>query len=195
MNNFDFMFFFNSILLGIGLATDAFTVSLADGLAEPCMSEKKSMKIAATFGICQGVMPLIGWVCVHTILEIFSDFSVIIPWIALGLLTFIGVKMIYEGSHNKCEECTGTELCGKTIFIQGIATSIDALSVGFTIASHTLLEAIVSVLIIGLITFGLCFLGTHIGKKFGNQISGKATTFGGIILLIIGVEIFLSSIF
>lgn len=193
--DFNFLFFFNSILLGVGLAADAFTVSLADGLAEPCMSRKKSLEISATFGICQGLMPLCGWICVHTILEFFHDFSVFIPWIALGLLCFIGGKMIYEGKHTECEECTGTEITLKTIIIQGIATSIDALSVGFTIATHTFIEALVAVIIIGLITFGLCFLGTQIGKKFGNRIAGKATTFGGVILIIIGIEIFVSSLF
>ena len=191
----NFLFFFNSILLGIGLAADAFTVSLADGLTEPCMCKKKSVKIAGTFGICQGLMPLIGWICVHTILELFSGFAVLIPWIALGLLGFIGGKMIYEGIKGEEEECSGTELTMKAIILQGIATSIDALSVGFTIATHTFLEALVSVLIIGLITFGLCLLGIQIGKKFGNKIAGKASIFGGIILVIIGLEIFISSFF
>lgn len=193
--NFDFLFFFNSILLGVGLAADAFTVSLADGLSEPCMCKKKSAKIAGAFGIFQGLMPLIGWICVHTIIEVFNGFSVFIPWIALGLLSFIGGKMIYEGRKDECQECTGTELTTKTIILQGIATSIDALSVGFTIANHTFLEALVSVLIIGLITFGLCLCGIYIGKKFGNKIAGKATIFGGVILIVIGIEIFISSLF
>ena len=193
--NFDFIFFFNSILLGIGLAADAFTVSLADGLTEPCMTKKKSLKIAGTFGVCQGLMPLIGWICVHTILEIFSGFSILIPWIALALLGFIGGKMIYEGIKGEEEECSGTELTMKAIMLQGIATSIDALSVGFTIATHTFIEALVAVLIIGVITFGLCLVGTYIGRKFGNKIAGKATIFGGIILVIIGLEIFISSFF
>lgn len=191
----DFIFFFNSILLGIGLAADAFTVSLADGLTEPCMSKNKSIKIAGTFGICQGLMPLIGWVCVHTILELFSGFSILIPWIALGLLGYIGGKMIYEGVKGGEEECDGKELTLKAIFLQGIATSIDALSVGFTIATHTFIEALVSVLIIGAITFGLCLGGIQIGKKFGTKIAGKATIVGGIILVIIGLEIFISSFF
>lgn len=190
----DFLFFFNSILLGIGLAADAFTVSLADGLTEPCMCKKKSIKIAGTFGIFQGLMPLIGWICVHTILEVFNGFSVLIPWIALGLLGYIGGKMIYEGIKGGEEECTGTELTTKAIILQGVATSIDALSVGFTIANHTFLAALISVLIIGLITFGLCLGGLYIGKKFGNKIAGKATVFGGVILVVIGIEIFISSL-
>jgi putative Mn2+ efflux pump MntP len=192
--NLDFLFFFNSILLGVGLAADAFTVSLADGLTEPCMCKKKSVKIAGAFGIFQGLMPLIGWVCVHTIVEVFSGFSVLIPWIALGLLSFIGGKMIYEGVKEGEEECTGTELTTKAIILQGVATSIDALSVGFTIANHSFIEALISVIIIGLITFGLCLGGLYIGKKFGNKIASKATIFGGAILVFIGIEIFISSI-
>ena len=193
--NFNFLFFFNSVLLGVGLAADAFTVSLADGLAEPCMCKKKSVRVAGAFGIFQGLMPLIGWVCVHTIVEVFNGFSVLIPWIALGLLSFIGGKMIYEGRKGECEECTGTELTTKTIILQGVATSIDALSVGFTIAHHSFIEALVSVLIIGVITFALCLGGLYIGKTFGNKIAGKATVFGGIILIFIGIEIFISSLF
>ena len=193
--NLNFLFFFNSILLGVGLAADAFTVSLADGLAEPCMCKKKSIRVAGTFGIFQGLMPLIGWVCVHTIVEVFHGFSVLIPWIALGLLSFIGGKMIYEGRKDECQECTGTELTTKAIILQGVATSIDALSVGFTIAHHSFIEALVSVLIIGVITFALCLGGLYIGKTFGNKIAGKATVFGGIILICIGIEIFVSSLF
>lgn len=193
--NFNFLFFFNSVLLGVGLAADAFTVSLADGLAEPCMCKKKSVRVAGAFGIFQGLMPLIGWVCVHTIVEVFNGFSVLIPWIALGLLSFIGGKMIYEGRKGECEECTGTELTNKTIILQGVATSIDALSVGFTIAHHSFIEALVSVIIIGVITFALCLGGLYIGKTFGNKIAGKATVFGGIILVFIGIEIFISSLF
>ena len=193
--NFNFLFFFNSVLLGVGLAADAFTVSLADGLAEPCMCKKKSVRVAGAFGIFQGLMPLIGWVCVHTIVEVFNGFSVLIPWIALGLLSFIGGKMIYEGRKGECEECTGTELTTKTIILQGVATSIDALSVGFTIAHHSFIEALVSVIIIGVITFALCLGGLYIGKTFGNKIAGKATVFGGIILVFIGIEIFISSLF
>jgi putative Mn2+ efflux pump MntP len=126
---------------------------------------------------------------------VFHGFSVLIPWIALGLLSFIGGKMIYEGRKDECQECTGTELTTKTIILQGVATSIDALSVGFTIAHHSFIEALVSVLIIGVITFALCLGGLYIGKTFGNKIAGKATVFGGIILICIGIEIFVSSLF
>ena len=187
-------FFISSFLLGIGLAMDAFSVSLANGLNEPCMKKRKMLGVAGMFAFFQALMPLIGWVCVHTIAEKFSAFEKFIPWIALALLGFIGGKMLYEGIKNKDEgECKGFGFVA--LLTQGVATSIDALSVGFTIATHTFIEALVSVLIIGVITFGLCLLGIQIGKKFGTKIAGKATIVGGIILVIIGLEIFISSFF
>ncbi len=191
----DFLFFFNAVSLGVGLSADAFTVSLANGLSEPNMESSKGVKVAATFGGFQALMPLIGWICVHTILEIFSGFSLVIPWIALGLLGFIGGKMIYEGIKGEDGDSHSGTLTLKLLLAQGIATSIDALSVGFTIAEHTLPEAIISVLIIGAITFGICLAGINIGKKFGNRIAGKATVIGGIILVLIGLEIFISTFF
>lgn len=190
----DLMFFINSILFAIGLAMDAFTVSLANGLSAPCMSKKKALGISGTFGIFQAIMPLIGWICVHTIIQWFTILEKFIPYIALSLLLYIGGKMLYEGIKNKAEihQCAKLGFFG--LMVQGIATSIDALSVGFTIADFEFIQAFVEVIIIGIITFVLCFIGIEIGKKFGAQISNKATIFGGIILIIIGIEIFLKGI-
>ncbi len=189
----DFIFFFNSILLGLGLAMDAFSASVANGLKEPCMKKGKVLSIAGIFGFFQTIMPLIGWFLVHSLVEQFKVFEPFIPWIALALLTYIGVKMIIDGHKCDCCDCD----CKKTTFLmlitQGIATSIDALSVGFTIAGHDLAHAIVSTLIIGVVTFALCVCGVFIGKKFGNKLSGKATVVGGIILILIGLEIFITS--
>ena len=189
----DFLFFFNSILIGLGLAMDAFSVSLANGLAEPKMPRKKHVFIAGTFGVFQGAMPLIGWLCVHTIIEQFSFFQAFIPYIALALLLFLGVKMIIDGLK-PCEECGCKNLCFKTILLQGVATSIDALSVGFTIAEYIFLHALVCVSIIALVTFICCLLGVEIGKRFGTKFSNKATIFGGAILILIGLEIFITGI-
>lgn len=194
--NWELMFFVESALLGVGLAMDAFSVSLANGLNEPCMKKKKLLGIAGVFAIFQGMMPMIGWICVHTILQYFKAFEVLIPWIALILLAFIGGKMLLEGIKNKEEEdecgCNGVGFAA--LIVQGIATSIDALSVGFTIAEYELLQAIVSALIIAVITFFICVGGLIIGKKFGTKLSNKASIFGGLILILIGVEIFLTGI-
>ncbi len=189
----NFLFFFNSILIGLGLSMDAFSVSLANGLAEPKMPLKKHVFIAGTFGVFQGAMPLIGWLCVHTIIEQFSFFQAFIPYIALALLLFLGVKMIIEGLK-PCEEEGCKNLCFKTILLQGVATSIDALSVGFTIAEYVLLHAVVCTSIIALITFVCCLLGVELGKRFGAKFSNKATIFGGAILILIGVEIFINGL-
>ena len=190
----EIMFYVNSVLLGIGLAMDAFSVSLADGLSEPKMKNSKMSFIAGLFAFFQALMPMIGWICVHTVVKYFEKLQIFIPFIALALLSYIGVKMLIDGIKNKeCEnECS--KLCIKALLIQALATSIDALSVGFTIASHTLAEAVVSVLIIGTVTFMICMAGIFIGKKFGTALSGKASIFGGVILIAIGLEIFITGI-
>ncbi len=190
-----FTFFFNSILLGIGLAMDAFSVSLANGLNEPKMKPMKVCAVAGIFAIFQAAMPLIGWVCVHTIAQYFTAFEKLIPYIALALLCFIGGKMLYEAIKNKCgeEECAGVSIAA--LLVQGIATSIDALSVGFTIADYNLTQALLAALIIAVVTFVICLAGIFIGKKFGTKLSNSAQIFGGIILILIGLEIFISSFF
>ena len=191
--NLGFHFFFNSILLGIGLAMDAFSVSLANGLNEPTMPKGKMVKVAGVFSGFQFLMPRIGWCCVTMLLELFSAFEPFIPWIALILLCFIGGKMLLEGIRG-CDEAE--DKCGVglvALMVQGIATSIDALSVGFTIAEYNWLMALVSSLIIAVVTFGICFAGLYIGKKAGTKLAGKAGIFGGAILILIGLEIFITS--
>lgn len=192
---FDVLFFVNSAMLGVGLAMDAFSVSLANGLNEPNMKKTRMTGIAGIFALFQTLMPLIGWICVHTILQYFKVFEQFIPWIALLLLAYIGGNMIKDGIQNKDEEIEKTELGFKGLIIQGIATSIDALSVGFTIAEYDFFMAFICVLIIGILTFFICFAGVSLGKKFGTIFSNKATIMGGIILIIIGLEIFVTGIF
>ncbi len=189
----DFLFFLECILLGIGLAMDAFSASLANGLNEQDMKKGKMLGIAGTFAFFQGLMPLIGWICIHTILEQFKAFEKFIPWIALVLLSFIGGKMLLDGIRHK-EECEPHKVGLTALLIQGVATSIDALSVGFDIGEHDIGEALVAVGIIALITFAICLGGIIIGKKFGTRLSCKATIFGGVILIAIGIEIFLTGI-
>lgn len=187
-------FFLTNIGLGVGLAMDAFSVSLANGLNEPCMKKSRACGIAGVFGILQGLMPLIGWICVHTIVDYFNGLKFLIPWIALGLLVFIGGKMLIEGIKGGEEDCCAKPgLTFMAILVQGIATSIDALSVGFTIAEYGLLEALLAVLLIAVITFIICLFGIEIGKKAGVRFAGKAEIIGGIILILIGIEIFVTS--
>lgn len=223
-------FFMNSILFGVGLAMDAFSVSLANGLGEPKMKPGRMCLIAGVFGVFQTLMPLIGWFCVHNLAKAFTGFQPFIPWIALILLAYIGGKMLIEGI-GECRSDRGlnakgleaaeeqsfgavidTSNSGKgsdtmlqssqasakatlglgMLFVQGIATAIDALSVGFTIADLGWVAALVESIIIGIVTFVICLGGLSIGKKVGDRLSGKAGILGGVILIAIGIEIFVS---
>lgn len=188
-----FGFFIQNILIGVGLAMDAFSVSVANGLNEPCMKKSKVSVIAGMFAFFQALMPMIGWICVHTIVRYFQAFEKLIPWIALLLLGFIGIKMIYEGiSGDETSCCDKPGLSFTSLIVQGIATSIDALSVGFTIAGYNLAAALIAAFLIAVVTFFICLGGIFIGKKAGSKLCGKAGIFGGIILVAIGIEIFLS---
>lgn len=194
--SWNFMFFVNSILLGIGLAMDAFSVSMANGLNEPKMKAGRMSLIAGCYGFFQFAMPMIGWICVHTIVVYFQKFEKFIPWIALILLLYIGGKMLIEGIKGEDEEDDSDKrLSFGTLIIQGIATSIDALSVGFTIADYGVLMAFVASVIIAVVTFFICIGGLKIGKTVGTKLSNKAAILGGVILIGIGVEIFVKGVF
>ena len=188
------LFFANSALLGVGLAMDAFSVSLANGLNEPRMRRARMSGIAGVFAFFQFLMPMLGWVCVHTVVGYFSAFERFIPWIALVLLCYIGGKMLVDGIKGEEAE-EAAELSAGALLMQGIATSIDALSVGFTISEYGWLMALAASLIIAVVTFFICMAGLRIGKKFGTKLSGKASILGGIILIGIGLEIFISGVF
>lgn len=192
-------FFFTNLMLGVGLAMDAFSVSLANGLADHGMRRRRIFLIAGTFAFFQALMPFAGWLCVHTLAEQFEAFAKFIPWIALALLSVIGGKMLFEGikaCRAGCDECAvvAARLSIGALLVQGVATSIDALSVGFTIAEYGLGEALLAVALIAAVTFVICTAGVLIGKKFGAGLSGKATILGGAILVVIGIYIFLKGI-
>ena len=180
---------------------DAFSVSIANALSEFSMKKSRMCFIASIYAFFQFAMPMIGWICVHTIVEYFSKFEVLIPWIALVLLLWIGGKMIWEAVHGEKDlsdvegELSAVRLTFTTLLIQGIATSIDALSVGFTIADYGLVMALVASVIIAVVTFAICMTGLLIGKKAGDKLGAKATLFGGIILAGIGIEIFVKGLF
>lgn len=185
-------FVFKSILLGIGLAMDAFSVSLVNGLNEPKMSKIKMCGVAGMFAALQFLMPLAGWFCVHSIMQYFAVFESFIPWIAFLLLALIGGKMLMEGIKSETAPEKRSSLTFKILLMQGIATSIDALSVGFTIVEYGWLMAFVCAFIIGTITFMICIAALLIGKTFGTKLSDKAQILGGILLIIIGLEIFIT---
>lgn len=191
-----------AIGLGAGLAMDACAVSMSNGLAEPKMKLGKIFTIARFFGVFQIIMPIFGYLAVTilsaTLGENFTRiFGYLVPWIALTLLLILGIKMIVEGikegkDSNKENEESVKKLTIGGLFVQAIATSIDALSVGVIYGNVIPLEAYTTFLIIGIVTFGISVAAVFIGKKFGTIFSNKATIAGGIILCAIGLEIFFS---
>lgn len=192
--NCDASFFCTSVMLGAGLAMDAFSVSLANGLNEPKMKKGRLCGIAGVFALFQFAMPIIGWVCVHTVMQCFAACGKLIPWIAFGLLLFIGGKMLVEGIRGGEEdEKPAVGVVG--LLLQGVATSIDALSVGFTIADYDGLSAFICCLVIAVVTFFICVGGLVLGKKFGTKFAGKASILGGVILIAIGLKIFIEGVF
>lgn len=184
-----FLFICKSILLGVGLAMDAFSVSMANGLQNPGMSRKRMFTIAGTFAFFQFLMPVTGWICVHTISERFTAFQKMIPWIAFLLLGFIGGKMLLEGIRGAEEVQEEIRLSHSELLMQGIATSIDALSVGFTIAPYSTGEALFASALIGVTTLIICLAGIRIGRYFGMRLAGRASILGGVILILIGCKI------
>lgn len=193
--NISLVFLINSVLLGVGLAMDAFSVSLANGLNEPGMNKSRMSVIAGVFAAFQAAMPLLGWICVHTIVQYFTMFEKLIPWIALALLGYIGGSMLREGIKGS-EDAENTGKLGfVALLVQGVATSIDALSVGFTIAEYNFGMAFLCAIIIAVVTFVICMVGLVLGKKFGTKFANKASILGGVILIGIGIEIFVTGVF
>ena len=186
-----------SALLGVGLAMDAFSVSLANGLADRDMKIGRMLIIAGTFAGFQFAMPMIGWVFVHTAESKLEWFSGLVPWIALLLLLYIGGKMLKEGieENRDPKESEPSQVGAGDLIMQGVATSIDALSVGFTIAAYSLLQALSASLIIGVVTLFICLAGLRIGRRLGTVLAGKASILGGVILIGIGLEIWIRGVF
>ena len=174
------------VLIAIGLAMDAFAVSICKGLSMKKMSWKKALIVALYFGLFQGLMPVIGYL-LGTSFE--SLVTKIDHWIAFGLLMFIGINMLKEAFGNDSENCNDN-VDFKTMVVLAIATSIDALAVGITFA-FLKTNIILAAIIIGIITFVICVIGVKIGNKFGDKYERKAETVGGLILIFIGIKILL----
>lgn len=189
-------FYLNSILLGVGLAMDAFSVSIANGISEGKMKTKRRIRIAGCYSIFQFIMPVIGWCFVKELVSVIKALEPFIPIIGFLLLLYLGGKMIIEELFSKSDEASEDSFEGcvtdRMLLLQGIATSIDALSVGFTIEKYAFVDAFVAALIIGLVTFVICMIGLKIGIRFGSLLAKRATVAGGIILILIGFEILLT---
>lgn len=186
------MFLLDSALLGAGLAMDAFSVSVANGLNAPNMPRRERLLIPGVFATFQFAMPLVGWLCVSVIADTFAALRPAIPWVAFGLLAFIGVKLLSEGLSGGGGE-SAPDLDLATLLMQGLATSIDALSAGFALTGERAGRALAACGIIAAVTFGLCALGLRAGQRFGARLSGRASMAGGAILIGIGIKILFSA--
>lgn len=185
------MGFTELLLVSLGVSMDAFAVSLGKGLAMKKFSFKNALLVALFFGGFQALMPLIGWVLA-------SRFSAYINgvghWVSFGLLSFIGIRMIYETCDNRgCPAESGGRLCVKSLFVLSVATSLDALAVG---VSFAFLEVLIipAVLLIGAVTGIISFAGVWMGNIFGGRLEKKAGIAGGLVLILIGLKIVLENI-
>jgi len=174
-----------TVLVSVGLAADAFAVSLSSGTAIKHMKINKALKISLSFGCFQALMPLIGWLVG---LSFRGWIEAVDHWVAFGLLSFIGARMIYEATQEEIPDKKFNPLDIYTLLTLSLATSIDALAVGF---GFSVLKASIAAIItaIGLITFSLSFVGVFVGHKFGNLFDNKVEMFGGFVLIIIGSKI------
>lgn len=174
------------ILLGVGLAMDAFAVSVCKGLALKKFNKKKAIIIALYFSMFQAVMPIIGYLLGSAFSKTIESID---HWVAFGLLGAIGANMLKEAIEGESEE-QDDNVSFKNMLVLAIATSIDALAVGITFA-FLKTNVILSVGIIGIITFILSIIGVKIGNKFGEKFESKAEILGGVILILIGLKILL----
>lgn len=193
--NWDLAFFLTSAFLGIGLAMDAFSVSVVNGLNSPNMPRSGRHAVAGTFAFFQALMPMLGWFLVHSLLLFFESLQRWIPWIALLLLGYLGIRMILEGLNPDVEKEESDKIRASSLFLQGIATSIDALSAGLTFSEYGFLHALVASGIIAAVTYVICLLGVHFGRYAGMKLTRWAPIVGGIILIVIGIRIAAVSIF
>ena len=178
-------------LIGVGLAMDAFAVSICKGLAMRRMNYKKAIIIAAFFGVFQALMPALGYVLGTTFA---NKIAAIDHWIAFILLALIGANMIKEALSGDDDECQDDSLRLGDLIMLSIATSIDALAVGITFAFFNV-SLLLSVSMIGIITFIICVIGVKVGNVFGEKYKSKAELAGGLILIVMGAKILIDHLF
>ncbi len=176
-------------LLAVGVSMDAFAVSICKGLAVKNAGLKEKLCCGAWFGGFQALMPLIGFFLGALFADAISAFD---HWVAFALLALIGINMLRE-AFSKEEECceNGADMSFKTMFVMAIATSIDALAVGISLAMAGDVNILLAILFIGIITFIMSAIGVHIGSIFGSRFEKKAEALGGIILILLGLKILL----
>ncbi len=178
------------LLLAVGVSMDAFAVSICKGLSVKKVGLKEKLSCGAWFGGFQALMPLIGFFLGALFSSAIEAFD---HWVAFGLLGLIGVNMLREAfgkGEDCCEDCGG-DMSVKTMFVMAVATSIDALAVGISLAMAGDVNIFLAVIFIGITTFGFSAFGVHIGSIFGSRFEKKAEALGGIILILLGTKILL----
>ena len=209
-----------TLLYSVGLAMDATAVAMTNGMTYPKLSVKRVLLVGLFFGFFQFLMPVIGYFVTGIIKDNFENvFKSAAAWVSFGLLAFLGGKMLYEGiqewiaskhpSTDGCENCETVGACTllpnendkKTLvlsklFVQAIATSVDALAVGFTLQAMEVGAGLTlgvwgTTAMIGVITLALSFGAVYVGKAVGMKLADKAEIFGGAVLVIIGLKILL----
>lgn len=183
--------------IAVGLAMDAFAVSVANGAANKRMTLPEVFRVAGCFAVFQGIMPLLGWLVGKAGERLIASVD---HWIALILLAFLGAKMIWDSCRQSCENPQSPKnLTVKTLLAMALATSIDALATGIilpaAVGADTCGQMLLAVLVIAGITFILCLFGVFLGKKFGCLLHGKAGILGGAVLIAIGIKIFVQQMF
>ena len=189
----DFPLFLNAFLLGCALAMDAFAVSIATGISDNEISKGRVFALSGTFGAFQMLMPLAGWAIVSVSVKLISVVGRAVPWIAAIVLIALGIKMIV-GSFGSGGEGTAVRPGVAGALYAGLMTSVDALSIGPSMADLTIVPVLVESLIIGVVTFGICLFGFFAGRKIGEKTGRYSGLVGGIILIIVGIRLFISGV-
>jgi putative Mn2+ efflux pump MntP len=173
------------LLISFGLAMDSFSVSITSGLATKAPNLSFALKVGAYFGFFQAFMPVLGWAAGTSVIDLISGID---HWVAFGLLCLIGCRMIYGATKGGKKEGEGTAPNGYVLLVLAVATSIDALAVGLSLA-FLRSPIVVPVIVIGVVSFVLSFAGVYIGEKFGHFFENKIEIAGGLILIAIGAKI------
>jgi putative Mn2+ efflux pump MntP len=181
------MLMFSLIVIAVGLAMDAFAVSISSGVVIGTVRLRNALTIASFFGGFQAVMPLIGWSTGNWVRTYIAAFD---HWIAFALLLLVGLRMIYESRKRGADRGTIDPTRIHVLFILAVATSIDALAVGFTL-SFLDIAILVPVLVIGIVTFTMCFAGAYLGALSGRRLGSRVEMIGGLMLIGIGAKIVL----
>ncbi len=180
----------HALILGVTLAMDALSISVSKALATQKIKVSNGLKLSIVFGLFQAVMPFIGYLVGNSFYDVLENYF---GFISFAILVFIGGKMIYEHFKNQ-DEVHSEKITIKELIILGIATSIDALAAGFIFAGNSILEVLFSCLIIGIITFIICFIGYFFGCKLGSVIGEKGEVFGGVVLMILGIKFLIETL-